>query len=345
VGLRGLVLWLAAGTLAWYWMIGWPQPALPELPASLPSLTTLDVWVRSPLAADWTGFVSVIGLLGWVFWAWAWASVLLEAAVNVADAATEHATWVTATRAAVRPLCIPFIRHIVDASLGGVLLARVALQPMAAEAAIPWQAEVAAVAPSTGRSASMSALDSQPRTPISGEIRAPQETHSETGGQQVVHEVLYHVQPGDSLWAIANRFYGDGEKETLLFDANVGRPQSDGRTLTRHGVIYPNWVLRVLDPSQVIDVDAGEWWYTVQPGDTLSGISARLLGDASRWSDVFQMNRGAQAQDGHRADGPQPRVAGAPPVYSPGKHRDRTGESGSAAWAHGSSARRDGRRT
>jgi len=44
---------------------------------------------------------------------------------------------------------IPFVRRVVDASLSGLLLARVALQPAAAmEVAIPWQAEVAAVAPS-----------------------------------------------------------------------------------------------------------------------------------------------------------------------------------------------------
>jgi nucleoid-associated protein YgaU len=299
VGLRGLVVWLAVGTLAWYWLIGWPPPALPKLPATLLGSATLELWLRSPLAADWTGFVAVIGLVGWLFWVWAWASVLLQAAVNIADAATQHAPWVTATRNVVRPLCVPFIRRIVDASLGGVLLARVALQPVAVEAAAPWGVEVATVAYSAAPSTSRSALDTQPPARIVGEVRASQDAGSDPGDQQLVHELLYHVQPGDSLWAIANRFYGDGEKESLLFDANVGRLQSDGRALTRHGVIYPTWILRVPDPSRGIDMDSGEWWYTVQPGDTLSGISAQLLGDAGRWSEVFQMNRGAQARDGH----------------------------------------------
>ena len=78
MGMRGLLLWLALGSLLWYRLIGWPPPALPPLPQTLPSWAMVDVWVRSPLATDWTGFVATIGLVGWAFWAWAWATVLLE---------------------------------------------------------------------------------------------------------------------------------------------------------------------------------------------------------------------------------------------------------------------------
>jgi nucleoid-associated protein YgaU len=53
------------------------------------------------------------------------------------------------------------------------------------------------------------------------------------------------MQPGDSLWTIAQRFYGSGEQAARLFEANGGRAQPDGTALTRNGVIYPGWVLRL----------------------------------------------------------------------------------------------------
>src|SRR6266700_3445663 len=301
MGMRGLLLWLALGSLLWYRLIGWPPPALPPLPQTLPSWAMVDVWLRSPLAMDWTGFVATIGLVGWAFWAWAWATVLLEVAVNLADAATHGAAWVLAARGALRPVTIPFVRRVVDASLSGLLLARVALQPAAAmEVAIPWQAEAAAVAPSgNGWAHAFIQREARPRGAEVLKFRAVELAAEDTAGQESGHELVYHVQPGDSLWAIAERFYGDGEQEVRLFAANVGRVQPDGGALTRHGVIQPNWILRVPEPTQGIESGSGEWWYTVQARDTLDSICARLLGDANRPDEVFQLNRGAQAPNGH----------------------------------------------
>jgi len=31
----------------------------------------------------------------------------------------------------------------------------------------------------------------------------------------------------------------------------------------------------------------------IQPGDTLNGIAARLLGDSTRWSDLYALNQSA----------------------------------------------------
>ncbi|MFI5269465.1 MAG: hypothetical protein ACHQ7M_18975 [Chloroflexota bacterium] len=47
------------------------------------------------------------------------------------------------------------------------------------------------------------------------------------------------------LSAIAQRFYGGGEQQARLLEANGGRAQPDGTALTRNGVIYPGWVLRL----------------------------------------------------------------------------------------------------
>ena len=59
------------------------------------------------------------------------------------------------------------------------------------------------------------------------------------------------MQPVDSLTAIAQRFYGDGEQEARLFEANGGRVQPDGGALTHHGVISPGWVLRLPEATRV----------------------------------------------------------------------------------------------
>jgi nucleoid-associated protein YgaU len=58
------------------------------------------------------------------------------------------------------------------------------------------------------------------------------------------------MQPVDSLTAIAQRFYGDGEQEARLFETNGGRVQPDGRALTHYGVIYPGWVLRLPEATR-----------------------------------------------------------------------------------------------
>ena len=58
------------------------------------------------------------------------------------------------------------------------------------------------------------------------------------------------MQSGDRLWCIAQRFYGDGEQAARLFEANGGQAEPDGTALTRYGVIYPGWVLRLPEATR-----------------------------------------------------------------------------------------------
>jgi nucleoid-associated protein YgaU len=119
--------------------------------------------------------------------------------------------------------------------------------------------------------------------------QTPLPASDQDGDQQTVE---YTVQPGDSLWALAERFYGSGERWPELFAANRHRPQPDGRRLEDERRIYPGWILRVPVPNRVVEREDGALHYVVRPGDTLRGIAGRLLGDEARWSKIFELNRG-----------------------------------------------------
>ena len=69
--------------------------------------------------------------------------------------------------------------------------------------------------------------------------------------------------------------------------------------------------IKAVDPTFAdlkhdIEAKQGAQDYTVQPGDSLSGIAARLLGDQQRWPEVYSLNRQVRAADGAPASLVQP---------------------------------------
>ena len=57
------------------------------------------------------------------------------------------------------------------------------------------------------------------------------------------HETMVVVQPGNSLWRIARRSYGDGIRYTLLFEANRDQIRDPD-------LIYPGQVFVVPPASE-----------------------------------------------------------------------------------------------
>ena len=104
------------------------------------------------------------------------------------------------------------------------------------------------------------------------------------------HARHHHVvRPGDDLWSLAERYYGDGREWRKIAAANptvlTGGPDR----------LQVGWRL------QIPDLDEGHIHVTghavtVHRGETLSSIAERELGSASRWTDLFHANR-AQLQD------------------------------------------------
>ncbi|GIW74832.1 MAG: hypothetical protein KatS3mg103_1354 [Phycisphaerales bacterium] len=141
-----------------------------------------------------------------------------------------------------------------------------------------------------------------PEAPASDQ---PQARTVQTGPVVVQH----HVQANESLYRLAERYYGDGNKWRQIARDNADRVGPDGSV--RQGVL-----LRILNPTRVPGQSqqrpatvagggpAGErsptaqpsrsgggLTYTVQPGDTLGEIAQKLLGTVRRQHELVALNR------------------------------------------------------
>lgn len=98
-------------------------------------------------------------------------------------------------------------------------------------------------------------------------LKIPQNQDSNT--------ILYKVESGDTLWNIAKRFLGSGEKYREIMDLN-------GLT---SDTIYPGQILKISTDSESIPV-----YYTVKSGDTLWSIAKRFLGSGEKYTEIMKLN-------------------------------------------------------
>jgi nucleoid-associated protein YgaU len=113
---------------------------------------------------------------------------------------------------------------------------------------------------------------------------------------------IYIVQEGDTVWQIVRKSYGEGDIQRqldLLLEAN---PMLDPET------IVPGQKLKlpavgstdVITPTPLQSAADGKYaLYEVVEGDTLSAIASAQLGDGSRWSEIYELNR-KRIPDPHR---------------------------------------------
>lgn len=119
--------------------------------------------------------------------------------------------------------------------------------------------------------------------------------------------IVHHVQEGETLFEIAQKYYGDGEQWPTIARANPERVMEGGNV--REGV-------RLMLPAQPDDnvqavvnaanqalqtratVSTSSRTVKVASGDTLIGLARKHLGDGGRWKELLAANRG-------KLDGPQ----------------------------------------
>ncbi|HEY1296989.1 MAG TPA: LysM peptidoglycan-binding domain-containing protein [Chloroflexota bacterium] len=253
---------------------------------SLPSLTDLELVLRSPSSDQLTAVGIVIGWIAWLLWVWLSGTTFLRISLVLAERTSGTSAWTAHLRAVSNRVTLSLVTRAIDASLAGELLVRTVVptpQPFTGEPRVAYV--------HVQRQHHAQDSDWPPIAAAQHPVMAPD---LEPG------DVLYTVQPGDNLSRIAHRFYGDPARFSQIVQANLGRDQTGGLTLRDARFIYPGWQLVIPAPTQTIHTDDdGTRWYTVRAGDTLWGISARLLGDGKRYPELFADNQGAELGDGH----------------------------------------------
>lgn len=113
----------------------------------------------------------------------------------------------------------------------------------------------------------------------------------------------YVVAPGDNLFEISRKVYGDGSYYRALFAYNSDRyPHAED---IRSGNVldvppadylkqrYPELIggasENAAPPARAIPAAGSS--YTVREGDTLFDIARKQLGQASRWTELYELNR------------------------------------------------------
>ncbi|MGP4009947.1 LysM peptidoglycan-binding domain-containing protein [Streptomyces sp. 4N124] len=191
--------------------------------------------------------------------------------------------------------------------------------------------------------------------PVPGQAQARQTTEVETGSESAAHTpasrttyTVRETRPAESLWGIAERELGNGERWREIADLNEGRPMVDGQVFHANGFLQPGWQLQMpstataaggvrtqLDNSAPA-ADASGHAVTVHAGDYLSKIAEEELGDGGEWPKLFEASRGKPQPHGLPAisdpdviyAGQQVIVPGAQPDQ-PGQDRDQGDEPGS----------------
>jgi nucleoid-associated protein YgaU/DNA-binding SARP family transcriptional activator len=181
----------------------------------------------------------------------------------------------------------------------GVLIAAIiaVFAPTAAIAAAP--ASAVELAPTTVAASVVNHTATDDHSDVAAEAEAPVAVETAPAAQ------TYVVQPGDSLWAIAEKYLGDGQQYTEIVALNHDTPQPGGYTVGQRDGIDPGMVLEIpstgIAAASSVDqvAQVGDEQRTIVSGDTLWDIAADELGAGERYPEIYEASRSI-AQPGGR---------------------------------------------
>jgi nucleoid-associated protein YgaU len=285
---RELLGGLGSAVVLLAFLIGTPL-ALVFLGARLPvDWSVLDVGALTR-PDDGRLLIIVLFAVGWLAWAAFTLSVAIETVALLRHVPAPHL-----------PALGPMQRSV--ATL--VAAAAVIVSPLAPTAHARAAEPVVAVA--DDRPAQTIRADSAPVVARESRSQAPEASSLPS----------ITVERHDTLWGLAERHLGSGERYSEIVELNRGVPQPHGRRLDGSSRIYPGWVLRL--PADAAGVKApeaspsadGDVVHVVEVGDTLWDIAEEHLGEGSEYPEIFEENQGVVQSDGRQLTDPDLILAG-----------------------------------
>jgi len=220
--LRGLLSLLVILAL----LVGVPAALIALRGNPLPdSGTSLDaVLTTLTRPDDGSLFLAALTWIAWIAWASFTLPVLVEVAAQVRGLPSPHLPALGGPQRVASALVATAMLLLTSPMLGPAP----ALAAPTADASASGQTRQAAQ-PVADAAPAAPAAPVPPATPAPVSPSAP----------------AYTVQPGDSLWQMAEEHLGDGARFTEIAALNYGVPQPDGRALTADHWLRPGWQLQV----------------------------------------------------------------------------------------------------
>jgi DNA-binding SARP family transcriptional activator len=232
LALAALIAGVPVGLAA---VIGWP------LSGSLPDLAELRTVLSSPLAPSLV--IDVLALVAWAAWAHFAVCVLVE--LTTAARARSSGQVGQAVRVPGGRWSQELARRLVETAFASAIATSVGLATFSGTILTPARPAVAAVQALPAESAAQHAALLHDVEPATVPATAHVGRHQAAAPRPEYVVQAPHGGYYDSLWDIADRFLGDGQRWREIYELNESLEQPDGRKLSRPDLIRPGWRLQL----------------------------------------------------------------------------------------------------